>query len=144
MLVGGAGDIQLTKDGNVLLKNLTIIHPTAMLIARAAVAQDDNTGDGTTSTVILIDGILKHCERRLGEGVHPRVLTAGLEEARTEALKFLDTFKTPIEPTRDGLLAVARTSIATKLAPELIEQLAGIVTDAVLTIRPRTAPPTCS
>ena len=65
MLVGGAGDVQLTKDGNVLLKNLTIIHPTAMLIARAAVAQDDNTGDGTTSTVVLIDGILKNCERRL-------------------------------------------------------------------------------
>jgi T-complex protein 1 subunit zeta len=140
MLVGGAGDIQLTKDGNVLLKNLTFVHPTAMLIARAAVAQDDNTGDGTTSTVILIDGILRHCERRIGEGVHPRVLTSGLEEARTEALKFLDGFRTAVSPTRENLVATARTSIATKVAPELVDQLAGIVTDAVLTIRPPDGP----
>jgi T-complex protein 1 subunit zeta len=140
MLVGGAGEVQITKDGNVLLKNLTIVHPTAMLIARAAVAQDDNTGDGTTSTIVLIDGILKHCERRLGEGVHPRVLTSGLEIARSEALNFLDRFKTPIEPTRDALLAIARTSISTKLAPELVDHIAGIVTDAVITIRAPNGP----
>ena len=140
MLVGGAGDVQLTKDGNVLLKNLTIIHPTAMLIARAAVAQDDNTGDGTTSTVVLIDGILKNCERRLAEGVHPRVLTNGLEDARDEALRFLETFKTPINIDRETLLNVAKTSIGTKLPPELVGQLAEIVTDAVLTIKPEDGP----
>ena len=140
MLVGGAGDVQLTKDGNVLLKNLTIIHPTAMLIARAAVAQDDNTGDGTTSTVVLIDGILKNCERRLAEGVHPRVLTNGLEDARDEALRFLETFKTPITLDRETLLNVAKTSIGTKLPPELVGPLSEIVTDAVLTIKPEDGP----
>ena len=141
MLVGGAGDIQLTKDGNVLLKNLTIIHPTALLIARAAVAQDDNTGDGTTSTVVLIDSILKNCERRLAEGVHPRVLTNGLEEARDESLRFLDSFKTKIDQNnRNILLEVAKTSIGTKLPKELVDQLAEIVTDAVLTIKPEKGP----
>ncbi|KAK8846231.1 T-complex protein 1 subunit zeta [Tritrichomonas musculus] len=141
MLVGGAGDVQLTKDGNVLLKNLTIIHPTAMLIARAAVAQDDNTGDGTTSTIVLIDGILKNCERRLSEGVHPRVLTNGLEEARDEALKFLDSYKTTVTNfDRELLLNIARTSIGTKLPHELVEHLSQIVTDAVLTIKPADGP----
>lgn len=141
MLVGGAGDVQLTKDGNVLLKNLTIIHPTAMLIARAAVAQDDNTGDGTTSTIVLIDGILKNCERRLGEGVHPRVLTNGLEVARDEALKFLDTFKTSVTDfNRDILINIAKTSIGTKLPAELVPNLSEIVTDAVLTIKPPNGP----
>lgn len=38
MLVGGAGQIKLTKDGNVLLKEMQIQHPTAAMIARAAVA----------------------------------------------------------------------------------------------------------
>lgn len=135
MLVGGAGDVQLTKDGNVLLKNLTIIHPTAMLIARSAVAQDENTGDGTTSTVILVDGMLKHCERRLAEGVHPRVLTTGLEDARDEALRFIETFKVAKEPTRDFLLQVAYSSLCTKLPADLAHQLTNIVTDAILTIK---------
>ena len=49
MLVGGAGDIKLTKDGNVLLREMQTQNPTAVMIARPAVAQDDITGDGTTT-----------------------------------------------------------------------------------------------
>ena len=39
MLVGGAGQLKLTKDGQVLLKEMQIQHPTAVLIARTATAQ---------------------------------------------------------------------------------------------------------
>ncbi|CAN0309947.1 unnamed protein product, partial [Ectocarpus fasciculatus] len=39
MLVGGAGQIKLTKDGRVLLHEMQIQHPTAMMIARSATAQ---------------------------------------------------------------------------------------------------------
>jgi len=62
MLVSGAGDIKLTKDGNVLLQEMQIQHPTASLIARTATAQDDITGDGTTSSVLLIGELLKQSE----------------------------------------------------------------------------------
>jgi len=65
MLVSGAGDIKLTKDGNVLLHEMQIQHPTAALIARTATAQDDITGDGTTTIVLLIAEILKQSERQL-------------------------------------------------------------------------------
>lgn len=37
-------DIKLTKDGNVLLREMQIQNPTAVMIARTAVAQDDITG----------------------------------------------------------------------------------------------------
>ena len=37
-------DIKLTKDGNVLLREMQIQNPTAIMIARTAVAQDDITG----------------------------------------------------------------------------------------------------
>ncbi len=51
MLVGGAGDIRLTKDGQVLLHEMSIQHPTAALIARSATAVDEAIGDGTTTQV---------------------------------------------------------------------------------------------
>ena len=41
MLVSGSGDIKITKDGNVLLHEMQIQHPTASLIARASTAQVD-------------------------------------------------------------------------------------------------------
>lgn len=39
MLVSGAGDIKITKDGNVLLNEMQIQNPTASMIARTATAQ---------------------------------------------------------------------------------------------------------
>ncbi len=74
MLVDGAGAIKLTKDGNVLLREMQIQNPTAVMIARTAVAQDEVTGDGTTSTVLMVGELMKQAERYLAEGTHPRVI----------------------------------------------------------------------
>lgn len=135
MLVNGSGDIKLTKDGKVLLSEMQIQHPTAIMIARVASAQDDITGDGTTSVVLLVGALLREANRFIQEGLHPRVLTDGFEKAREATLQFLEGFKTPIDPTRELLLQVAKTSVATKIRPALVSILAPIVTDAVLTVK---------
>lgn len=57
------------------------------MIARAATAQDDITGDGTTSVVLLVGELLKQADRYISEGLHPRVITDGYEIAKNEALK---------------------------------------------------------
>jgi T-complex protein 1 subunit zeta len=57
------------------------------MIARAATAQDDITGDGTTSVVLMVGELLKQADRYISEGLHPRVITDGYEIAKTEALK---------------------------------------------------------
>jgi len=135
MLVSGAGDIKLTKDGNVLLREMQIQNPTAVMIARTAVAQDDVTGDGTCSIVLLIGELMKQAERYLSEGSHPRVIVEGFDVGKKALLEFLDTFKETVDPKDRELLAcVARTSLRTKLYPQLADQLTSIVTDAVLTI----------
>jgi hypothetical protein len=46
-----------------------IQNPTAIMIARTAVAQDDTSGDGTTSTVLFIGELMKQSERRIDEGL---------------------------------------------------------------------------
>ncbi|KAB1211175.1 T-complex protein 1 subunit zeta [Morella rubra] len=164
MLVGGAGDIKLTKDGNTLLKEMGIerknvkdegtsknlewiewkrIHqiqnPTAIMIARTAVAQDDISGDGTTSTVLFIGELMKQSERYIDEGMHPRVLVDGFEIAKKATLQFLERFKTPVvmgeEPDKEILKMVARTTLRTKLYEALADQLTDIVVNAVLCIR---------
>ncbi|KAM4123827.1 hypothetical protein ACB094_01G185800 [Castanea mollissima] len=139
MLVGGAGDIKLTKDGNTLLKEMQIQNPTAIMIARTAVAQDDISGDGTTSTVIFIGELMKQSERCIDEGMHPRVLVDGFEIAKRSTLQFLEKFKTPVvmgnEPDKEILIMVARTTLRTKLYEALADQLTDIVVNAVLCIR---------
>ncbi|MCJ1249432.1 T-complex protein 1 subunit zeta [Trapelia coarctata] len=134
MLVDGAGSIKLTKDGNVLLREMQIQNPTAVMIARAATAQDDITGDGTTSVVLMVGELLKQADRYISEGLHPRVITDGYEIAKTEALKFLDEFKLEKEVDRELLISVARTSLSTKLDASLAEKLVPAIVDAVLAI----------
>jgi chaperonin GroEL (HSP60 family) len=86
MLVDGAGQIKITKDGKVLLSEMQIQNPTAAMIARTAVAQDDQVGDGTTSVVLLVGELLKQADRYVSEGVHPTVIAEGFDLAKKEAL----------------------------------------------------------
>lgn len=103
-LVSGAGDIKITKDGNVLLHEMQIQHPTASLIARASTAQDDMTGDGTTSTVLLIGELLKQADIFLAEGLHPRIVSEGFDLGRAKALEILESIKVPIEVRASGIM----------------------------------------
>ncbi|BGP56963.1 hypothetical protein JCM8202_000916 [Rhodotorula sphaerocarpa] len=139
MLVDGAGQLKMTKDGKTLLSEMQIQNPTAALIARTAVAQDEMTGDGTTSVVLLVGELLKQSLRYTQEGVHPRVIADGVEVAKNDLTRFLDDFKLPLEngpkPNHEVLTQVAYTSLATKVNKQLAKSLSQAVVDAVLAIR---------
>ncbi|ODV95964.1 hypothetical protein PACTADRAFT_49390 [Pachysolen tannophilus NRRL Y-2460] len=136
MLVDGSGNIKLTKDGKVLLSEMQIQSPTAVMIARAATAQDEITGDGTTTVCLLVGELLKQAKRFIDEGVHARVIVDGFEIGREETLKYLNEFVVrPETIDRELLLQVARTSLSTKVNKELAEVLTPIVTDAVLQVK---------
>lgn len=136
MLVSGSGDIKLTKDGMILLGEMQIQHPTASLIARVATAQDDITGDGTTSIILLIGELLKQADVYISEGLHPRIIADGYELARREALRVMEgMIACKGNVTRDTLLSVARTSLRTKVHVKLADLLTEIITDAVLQVK---------
>jgi T-complex protein 1 subunit zeta len=134
MLVSGSGDIKITKDGNVLLHEMQIQHPTASLIARTATAQDDVTGDGTTSSVLIIAELLKQADVYIAEGLHPRIIVEGFDFAKQKALEILESVKLPAKADRELLVQVARSSLQTKLTADLADHLTSIVVDAVLAI----------
>lgn len=118
----------------MLLSEMQIQHPTAAMIGRAANAQDDMVGDGTTSSVLFIGEIMRQAERYVGDGVHPRTLVDGIELGKMEILKFLETFKQEKAPERELLVNVARSSLNTKIHPTLGNPLCDILVDAVQTI----------
>jgi len=136
MLVSGAGDIKLTKDGYTLLHEMQIQHPTAMMIARIATAQDDITGDGTTSAVLIVGELMKQAERHLSDGVHPRLLCDGIDLAKAEVLDFIDNLKMK-KNTDDRVLLcqIAQSVLRTKMHKELADLFTDIVVDAVRCIQ---------
>jgi len=149
LLVGGAGQLKLTKDGLVLLKEMQIQHPTAAMIARTATAQDDITGDGTTSTVLLCGSLLQQADRYAREGLHPRLIVDGFELAREKTLEFLrselslvpEKSAAAIAAEASGVLhdrellhRVALTSLRTKLDISLADLMSQAVVDSILCI----------
>jgi T-complex protein 1 subunit zeta len=106
------------------------------MIGRAATAQDDIVGDGTTSSVLFIGELMRQAERYLGEGVHSRILVDGIEIGKKETLAFLERFQIKKEEiTKELLLEVARASLMTKVHPSIANPLTEIVVEAVNTIR---------
>lgn len=107
------------------------------MIGRAATAQDDIVGDGTTSNVLFIGELMRQAERYLGEGVHPRILVDGIELAKRETLNFLEVIKVKHEEgvSKELLLNVAKSSLMTKVHPSIANPLTDIVVEAVQTVR---------
>ena len=65
------------------------------MIARSAVAQDDISGDGTSSTVLITGELMKQAERYVNEGVHPRVIVKVWRPVEEElpSIEFLKQFR---------------------------------------------------
>merc|ERR1711992_8247 len=97
---------------------------------------DDITGDGTTSTVLLIGEFLKQADTYISEGLHPRIVTEGFEMAKDKALEVLESVKIPLADgdKAEVLQAIAQTSLGTKVHPAMAEQLTPIVVEAVQAI----------
>ena len=82
-------------------------NPTAAMIARTAVAQDDQVGDGTTSVVLLVGELLKQADRYISEGVHPTVVAEGFDIAKKDALS-VSTSRRKVLPTTPQASTVPR------------------------------------
>ena len=63
------------------------------MIARSTTSQDEVTGDGTTTNVLMIGELMKQAERYISEGAHPRVITEGFDLAKKEALQVYVIFE---------------------------------------------------
>src|SRR2546425_11759415 len=81
MMVDSLGDVTITSDGATVLDELDVQHPAAKMLVEVAKTQDDEVGDGTTTSVVLAGELLKRAEFLLDQGVHPTVINAGYKKA---------------------------------------------------------------
>ena len=60
------------------------------------------------------------------QGLHPRIVADGFDIAKKTALTVLDTLKLPRAIDRDALVAVARTSLRTKVPQKIADLLTNV------------------
>jgi thermosome len=133
MLVDSLGDITITSDGRTILDEMDIQHPAAKMMVEVAKTQDDEVGDGTTSSVIIAGELLGQAEELVDKNVHPTIIIDGYRKAANKALDKLEKIAISINPkNKDFLKKIAMTAMGSKLVAGNREHLAEIAASAVL------------
>jgi thermosome len=138
MLVDSMGDVTITNDGATILKEIEVEHPIAKMIIEVAKTQDEECGDGTTTSVILAGELLKKSEALIEKNVHPTIIAAGYKLAAEKAVAILNEMaeNAPKEKV-DILKKAAAVAMISKNVSAMREHLAEIATNAVLAITER-------
>jgi thermosome len=134
MLVDSMGDVVITNDGATILKEIDVAHPAAKMIIEVAKTQENEVGDGTTTSVVLAGELLRQAEDLI-EDVHPTIITQGYRMAVNKALEVLKGISHAIKANdKEMLLRIARTSMASKGASAYSDVLADITVRAVMAV----------
>jgi thermosome len=138
MLVDSIGDIVITNDGVTILEEMEVEHPAAKMMVEVAKTQNEEVGDGTTTSVIIAGELLKKAEELLDQEIHPTVVTRGFKLAKDEALKILEEISKSIDiDDTDTLMKIAMTSMSGKSVEKASPKLAEIVIQGVREVAKR-------
>jgi len=139
MLVDSFGDVTITNDGATILDEMEVQHPAAKMMVEVAKTQDDEVGDGTTTSVVVAGELLKKAEELIDKDVHPTVIVDGYRQASTRALEILQEIALKADPSDKQILRrVAEVSLASKLLAEHKESMAELAVNAVLQVAEKT------
>jgi len=135
MLVDSLGDITITNDGVTILEEMEIEHPAAKMMVEVAKTQNQEAGDGTTTSVVIAGELLKKAEELLDADIHPTVIVKGFKIAMKHAIDILEKSSKEIKLDDDELLKkIAFTAMTGKSGTGASEKIAELVVKAVKTV----------
>ncbi len=135
MLVDSLGDVTITNDGASILKEIDVQHPAAKMLVEVAKSQDQETGDGTTTSVVIAGELLKRAQDLLEKKIHPTIIVGGYQKAADKATKVLkDISITMADKDKKILKGIAETSMNSKSIVGAKEHFANIAVNAVLQV----------
>merc|ERR1719473_1060518 len=115
MLLDPMGGIVMTNDGNAILREVDVSHPSAKNMIELSRAQDEEVGDGTTSVIILAGEMLSVAEPLLEKKLHPTLIVSGYMKALDDALAIMKAMSIPVNvDDHDQMREVVETAIDTK------------------------------
>ncbi|UKZ80049.1 hypothetical protein TrVFT333_007814 [Trichoderma virens FT-333] len=133
------GDIMVTNDGATILKSIALDNAAAKVLVNISKVQDDEVGDGTTSVAVLAAELLREAEKLVDKKIHPQTIIEGYRIASQAALKALeesavDHSKSP-EAFRKDLVAIARTTLSSKVLSQDRDHFSQLAVDAILRLK---------
>ena len=134
-----SGEIMVTNDGATILKAIALDNAAAKVLVNISKVQDDEVGDGTTSVTVLAAELLREAEQLVNRRIHPQTIIEGYRIASSAALNALashavDNSSKPAA-WRADLVAIAKTTLSSKVLAQDREHFANLAVDAVLRMK---------
>lgn len=129
----------VTNDGATILKAIALDNAAAKVLVNISKVQDDEVGDGTTSVSVLAAELLREAEKLVDKKIHPQTIIEGYRIASQAALKALeqsavDHSSNP-DSFRKDLVAIAKTTLSSKVLAQDRDHFAELACDAVLRLK---------
>ena len=135
MLVDSMGDVVITNDGVTILKEIDVQHPAAKMLVEVAKTQDQEVGDGTTTSVILAGELLKKAVDMVDSNVHPTVIANGYRLACAQTQKILVDISKKVGIKDEKVLEdIAGTAMNSKQINNAKDFFSKLVVEAVKTV----------
>lgn len=126
----------VTNDGATILKSIALDNAAAKVLVNISKVQDDEVGDGTTSVTVLAAELLREAEQLVNKRIHPQTIIEGYRVASAAALRALESaavnHSSDADLFRKDLVAIARTTLSSKVLAQDREMFAELAVDAVL------------
>mmetsp|Transcript_10640 Transcript_10640/g.14892 ORF Transcript_10640/g.14892 Transcript_10640/m.14892 type:complete len:527 (+) Transcript_10640:74-1654(+) len=131
--------ISVTNDGATILKSVHVDNAAAKVLIDIAKTQDDEVGDGTTSVAVLCGELLREAEALINARIHPQTVIHGWRKAAQIARGVLESLAWDNagdpERFRADLLAIAKTTLSSKILTHDKDHFAELAVDAVLRLK---------
>lgn len=134
------GSYHFTKDGITVAKAVEFEDPIENLGAQIAKDCANSTakdaGDGSTTSIVLLDAIVKSGAKQIALGTDPASLRRGLDAAQTIALSYIKEQSTAIRDKEDVARVATISANNNKMVGDLIaEIITKIGPDATVTLQ---------
>jgi len=97
MLLDPMGGIVLTNDGNAILREVDVAHPAAKTLIELARSMDEESGDGTTSSIILAGEMMSVATPLLDMKIHPSIIVNTYFQAMDKIDEFIKMIQRKID-----------------------------------------------
>jgi len=135
MLLDPMGGVVITNDGNCILREIDVSHPTAKSMIELSRAQDEEVGDGTTSVIILAGEMLISAEHYIRANLHPTIIVQGYNRALQEALLICEQQALVVDVHDSELMKkLVQSCIGTKFSSRWNDIMVEMALKAVLTV----------
>ena len=132
MLYKSNGTTAVTNDGAKIVAELLVKHPAAKMMVSMANSQEENCGDGVTTTMLLCGSLLQEGNNLLKKGLHPLTLVEGFRKSLEIAKEQIDIDSQKVDDRK--LFFVAQTALTGKGTEGALDLFSSLIVESLLSI----------